>query len=315
MKRIPWISTLGPALLVAAMGCASGGGTTTSSTGPAGSDDVAEATSPGETAQVGAGEETDESTADSAEHHRHHSHGGFAMFIAMSLDSLGTTPDQQAAIKKIQTDLHSEMMPAHEAEKAVLVTLADGIAAGQLDQAKLDTQIAALGQASAGVHDAVASSLNELHATLTPPQRAALVDKVEAHLTVWHHTNSADEPAAKDKTGGHLGKLAKEFSLTPEQVEKVRGSFHASIAAAPKYDRAEAEAHMKAFGDAFASDHFDAKNLSTGTAVNGHMAVWGMTRTVHFYKALIPVLTPEQRTAMSTTLRSHANYKRTETGT
>ena len=314
MKRIPWISALAPMLLAVAAGCA-GGSSATSPTGPTGSADVAEASSPGDVAQVGAGEDEDESTADLAEHHRHHHHGGFEMFIAMSLDSLGTTPEQQASITKIQADLHAEMQPAHDAEKAVLATLADGIAAGTIDQAKIDTAVAKLATAAAGVHDAVAASLDELHATLTPPQRAALVDKVEAHLAVWHHTNSADEPMAKDAHGGHLGKLAKEYGLTPQQVETIRASFQTAIATAPKYDRAEAEAHMKAFGEAFASDAFDARKLPTDAAVNGHMSTWGMTRMVALYKAVIPVLTPEQRAKLADSLRHHANYKRTETGT
>jgi Spy/CpxP family protein refolding chaperone len=302
------MAALASTVLVVAMGCAASPPSTTPVGG--GSDDVAEAQSPGDVAQVGAGENTDESTADLAEHHRHHSHGGFAMFIAMSLDTIGATPEQEASIKKIQTDLRTQMMPAHEAEKAALATLADGVAAGAIDQAKMDAAIAQVGTTSAGVHDAVADSLNALHATLTPPQRAALVDKVEAHLAVWHEANSADEPASKDAHGGHLGKLAKELQLTPQQVETIRGTFHQSIATAPKYDRAEAEAHMKEFGEAFTGDTFDAHKLTTGAAVNGHMATWGITRTVHFYKAVLPTLTPEQRTKVAETLRGHANYKR-----
>ena len=66
------------------------------------------------------------------------------------------------------------------------------------------------------------------------------------------------------------------------------------VAKAPKYDRAEAEAHMKAFGEAFASDNFDSKKMTTGAAVNGHMAAWGVTRMVHFYEAVTPALTLEQ---------------------
>src|ERR1700683_3269289 len=49
--------------------------------------------------------EDDESAADLGEHHRHHHHGGVTMFIAMSLDSLGVSPEQEKAIEKIQGDL------------------------------------------------------------------------------------------------------------------------------------------------------------------------------------------------------------------
>jgi Spy/CpxP family protein refolding chaperone len=261
------------------------------------------------------GEDEDESTADLKEHHRHHHHGGFAMFVAMSLDTLGTTPEQSASITKIQADLHAKMLPAHDAEKNVLSVLADGIAAGKIDQAKVDAAVAAVGTAAAGVHDAVADSMNQLHTTLTPPQRAALVSKVEAHLDVWHHANAAEEPAEKDAHGGHLGKLAKDLGLSADQVEKARAAFKASMAGAPHFDRAEADAHVKAFGTAFASDTFDARKVTTGGPANAHLAAFGVTRMTKLYEAVTPVLTADQRAKLADALRRHANYKRTPAGT
>jgi Spy/CpxP family protein refolding chaperone len=253
--------------------------------------------------------------ADLKEHHRHHHHGGFAMFIAMSLDSLGTTPDQEAAITKIRDDLHSKMQPAHDAEKNVLTVLADGVAKGKVDSAKVDAAIAQLSTASASVHDAVADSLNQLHATLTPPQRIALVDKVEAHFKVWHHVNGEEE-GADAAHPGHLGKLAKELALTPDQVDKIRASFKAKVAASGKhFDPSEAEAHLKAFGTAFEADTFDAKSVTTGGPANAHIATWGALRMAHFYEAVSPVLSPDQRTKLADILRHHANYKRSQNGT
>jgi Spy/CpxP family protein refolding chaperone len=300
MIRMRWMYTLTPALVLFAAGCASSSPPAAS---PAGATVVGTDTA-----------EDDEATADLKEHHRHHHHGGFAMFIAMSLDSLGTTPEQNAAIQKIQADMHAKLQPAHDAEKALLLVLADGIAAGQIDQAKVDAAIAQVSTASAGVHDAVADSLNQLHATLNPSQRAALVDKVEAHFDVWHHANTEEEGAEKEGHGGHLEKLAKELSLSPDQVEKTRGSLKASSGGA-HFDKAEGEAHLKAFGTAFASEKFDAKQITTGAAANAHIATWGATRLAHLYEALTPVLTPEQRTKLADALRKHANYKRTQTTT
>src|SRR5271165_5494087 len=112
--------------------------------------------------------EDEESAADLGEHHRHHHHGGVTMFIAMSLDSLGVSPEQQAAIEKIQGDLFAKMEPAHVAEQNLLNVLADGIAAGKIDTKKVDAAVDAIKVASTGVHEAVAASLNQLHATLTP---------------------------------------------------------------------------------------------------------------------------------------------------
>jgi len=275
MIRMRWMCWLAPVLVASAVGC---GSSTPAATAPAGSAATSDVAPAGPVAV----DDEDESTADLKEHHRHHHHGGFAMFIAMSLDSLGTTAEQAAAITKIQSDMHAKMQPAHDAEKNVLSVLADGVAAGNVDKAKVD---------------------------------AALVDKVEAHFDVWHHANAEDETADRDAHGGHLGKLAKEVGLSPDQVERIRASYKSSIAGGGvHFDRKEGEAHLQAFGKAFASDTFDAKTLTTGTAANAHIATWGMTRTARFYEAATPVLTADQRTRVAEALRRHANYKRTPTG-
>lgn len=303
MIRMRWQSALTPAALLLALNC---GGSTPPAASP-GAGDVA-ASGPAVDAE-------DESTAELAAHHRHHHHGGYAMFIAMSLDSLGTTPEQEAGIKKIQADLHAKMHPAHEAEKAVILALADGIAAGTIESAKLDGAIATLSTAAAGVHDAVADSLNELHALLTPEQRVALVDKVQAHFAVWHEANVTEETPEKDKRGGHLGKLSKELGLSTDQVEKIRTNFKTASGSAPHFDKGEAEAHLKAFGAAFVSDKFDAKAVLTGGPASAHLATFGVSRMTRFYSAVVPVLSPEQRTKLADDLRRHAQYKRTATGT
>ena len=326
MIHMRTVYALAPALLLAMAACA---GETPQPATPAAAPPVAVTTSaappapppaptPSEADVASAGptplDEDDDATADLKEHHRHHHHGGFAMFIAMSLDSLNVDPDQSAEIVKIQTDMRAKMQPAHDAEKNLLTALADGIASGKIDKGKVEHATKQMADAAATVHDAVTDSLNHLHAVLTPPQRAALVDKVEAHFAVWTQATSEDESA--DAHGGHLGVLAKDLALTPAQVEKIRTSFKASMAAAPvHFNRIQSEEHLRAFGEAFASDNFDAKTLSTGGAANAQIATWGAARTVRFYEAVNPSLTLDQRAKLASALRRHANYKFTETGT
>ena len=307
-----WLSGLATTLLLI-VGCGGSAPTTTAPSVATGSSDVAEATLRGDVAQVGVGEDEDGSTADLAEHHRHHHQGGFAMFIAMSLDLLNVSPDQTTAIVKIRNDMRVKMQPARDAEKVVLLTLANGIAAGKIDQPTVDAAIAQVTTAG-GIHDTVADSLNELHATLTPPQRAALVDKVEAHFEVWHHTNALNEAATRDaRVVGRLARLSNELGLSPEQVEAIRANLASSEITGRQFDRAEAELHMKAFSAAFASDDFDARAIATSGTLNAHMATWGVTRTVGFYQAVMPALTPQQRTKLADGMRRHANYRQSET--
>ena len=79
-----------------------------------------------------------------------------------------------------------KLTPAREAEHATLAAIADGVAAGSIDKAKIDADIAQITAAAGGIHAATQNALNELHAALSPAERAALVEKVESHFEVWN---------------------------------------------------------------------------------------------------------------------------------
>jgi Spy/CpxP family protein refolding chaperone len=307
MKRIQWASVPGLALLLGAGAC---GGSAQESTAPATAADVTDV-APAGTAEAAY---DDDSTAELKDHDRHHHHGGFAMFIAMSLDSLGTSPEEDANLAKIQADIRAKLQPAHDAEKNLMLTLADGVAAGNIDQAKVDAAVAQVSSAAAGVHDAVADSLNQLHEVLTPEQRVALADKVEAHLQVWRDANSDGEPS-KVAREGRLAELQKSLALTQDQVEKVRATLSSSMARTGQYDWKEGEASLEAFRTAFVADHFDAKSLGMGGAANAHIATWGAARMSRFYEAVGPVLSADQRARLADILRRHANYSNSQTAT
>jgi Spy/CpxP family protein refolding chaperone len=247
-----------------------------------------------------------------SEHHRHHHHGGVTLLIALSIDALGVSPDQRAAVEKIRADLHARMEPARAAEQAVHSLLADGVAAGAIDHAKVDAALAQLTATAGAVHDATADALTQLHDALTPLQRATLVDKVEAHWVVWQSANAEElkDPAGQPRRDGHLARLAHEIGLRQDQLDKI----HASLAAttAPRFDPQEIAAYVRAFGDAFRADKFDARTLTTGGGADAHLAGFGAARMVRFYEAVEPVLTTEQRATLSGILREHASYSSSE---
>jgi Spy/CpxP family protein refolding chaperone len=249
-------------------------------------------------------------TADLNDHHRHHHQGGVTMFIALSLDTLGLSPEQKAAVATIQSALFSHMEPARVAEQGLLTALADGIAAGAIDKARVDAALAQMESASEHAHEATADALNQLHAQLTPPQRAALVDKVRAQWAVFRHANAEDDPEAKEHPGGRLADLATEIGLSAVQVEKIRMSLQTTTPTAPTAaeDPAETNAHLERL-NAFRADTFDAKTLAGGAAANAHIAARGATRMARFYAAVDPALTPEQRPKLAALLREHASHK------
>jgi Spy/CpxP family protein refolding chaperone len=238
------------------------------------------------------------------EHHSHHHYGGVALLVAMSLDTLGVAPDQHAAIETIRRDLHARMEPAYAAEQRLLTMLAEGVAANTLDRAKVDAAVAELASAGAAAYDASTDALDQLHAVLTPPQRAALVDKLEAHWSVWQRANSEDR----------ITQLVAELGLSREQADEIRAGVARSEQNVPRFDAQEVTAHIRAFGDAFLGPTFDAKTLTTRTAANAHMVAWGGARMAHVIEAVSPVLTPEQRTNLSQMLREHATHNPSANG-
>jgi hypothetical protein len=199
--------------------------------------------------------EAEEAGRNLRRHHRHHHHGGVAMFISMAIDTLGLPAEKKAKVEKIQSELHAKMAPSREAGRNTLTLLADGVAAGTFDNAKLDAAMAKQTAASAGVHAAILEALNQLHEALSPAERLALIEKVKAHAEVWKKTQE-EEHGSKEKES-HLGRLTEELGLTPPEVEKISAALKKD--APPKPDTAALDAHLKAFETAFVAEKFDAK--------------------------------------------------------
>ncbi len=257
--------------------------------------------------------EDEEIASELVDHQRHHHHGGVALFLALSLDSLGVSPEQATSIEKIRDTLRTKLEPAQAAEQKVVALLADGIAAGKVDQPKVDAAITRLGATSSAVHAAVVDALAQLHAVLDEPQRAALVDKVQAHWEVWKEANGVGLDLAERHEHGRLEALAEHLSLTPDQVESIRKRLQTAPAEAGGHlDADKVEAHIRALGAAFEAPTFDPKAVGPAEGVNAHLTGWGATRMARFYAAVAPVLTPEQRTQLAERVRDHAHHAQDE---
>src|SRR5438067_13850692 len=95
-------------VLAAAVACGGGGAN------KHGGGETAESTA--HDPSTGVGTETDESTAELAEHNRHHQHGDGAMAMAISIGSLDAPPGQPAKIKQVTAGPHAHRAPALAAE-------------------------------------------------------------------------------------------------------------------------------------------------------------------------------------------------------
>jgi Spy/CpxP family protein refolding chaperone len=267
-----------------------------------------------ESADGGSAVEDEAVNEELRDYHRHHHHGGVTMFISMAIDTLGLDPAKKAQVEKIQSDLHAKMAPARDAEHDLLSTIADGVATGKIDTAKVDAGVTKIATASAGIHPATADALTQLHDALSPVERAALADKVKAHWEVWHKVNADEKPGSAEK-GTHLAKLTTLLALTPDQVDQIGKALSADVPVTPQTDPKAVDTYVQNFATAFTADKFDPKSLApAATASAGHLARYGWARQARFYEAVTPVLTADQRAKLSAHLRERLDDQHAASG-
>jgi Spy/CpxP family protein refolding chaperone len=108
---------------------------------------------------------------------------------------------------------------------------------------------------------------------------------------------------------GPMDKMGEQLGLTPDQKEKLKGKMEAGMKAEMakmKEQHAGMEKRMKAVGDAFETDKFDAKKAGVGEK-GGEMVKMMVGGKIRMVEAVLSVLTPEQRAKFAEHLRAHGD--------
>jgi Spy/CpxP family protein refolding chaperone len=230
------------------------------------------------------------------------------MLIA-DLAQVGIKPEQKSAIDGIQADLEKLGDATKDAKMQLDKDIADGAAAGKLDKAKIDADVKKLAQAADSTAAAAQEAVNKLHKTLDAAQRKKLVELMRAKGKD-HEERMKGEMADHDKAEhGRMDKMAEQLGLTPEQKEKLKGKMEAGMKAEMgkmKEHHAGMQKHMKALGDAFETDKFDAKKAGVAEHL-GDMAKMMVTGRIKFVEAVLAILTPEQRAKFADHVKQHAD--------
>jgi Spy/CpxP family protein refolding chaperone len=251
----------------------------------------------------------DQEVAELRDHHRHHHRGGVTQFIAMSLDNLGVDQSRSAQVDKLQDDLWRCLAPTRGIEGQLVLAVADGVAAGKpVSSDRVEEAVARLDSAAASMPECSADALNQLHAVLTPSERAALTDRVEDHWAVWRDVNGDAEAKAADRRAGRVAELTRDLSLRPEQADQIATALEAARAArSGRFDRKSTEANLEEFCTVFSSETFDARRVAL--TANAPLMATGARRMAGFYETVTPILTPDQRATLAKQLRQHANHQ------
>ena len=246
------------------------------------------------------------------EHHGHRSGHPMVAMLMSELSEVGIKPEQKSAVDAIDADIEKLGDATKEGRMQLNNDLAEGAAAGKLDKAKVDADVKKLEKAADSTAAALQDAVNKLHKTLDPAQRKKLVELMRAKGKE-HEEHMKAEMAEHGKgehekgEHGRMEKMGEELGLTPEQREKLKAKLEAGMKAEMgkmKEHHAGMEKHMKAVGDAFETDKFDAKKVGVGEHA-GDMVKMMTSGKIHMVEAVLSVLTPEQRSKFAEHIRNH----------
>ncbi len=234
---------------------------------------------------------------------------------AFQLADLSTA--QSTKLQELETKLVTAGAPRRVAQRELAELFAVGLEKGALDETAANAKIEQIGTLAVAEKDASADTLNALHALLTPAQRASALELTKAAWKGKGEKGEKSENGEKgekgekgfkhDGKGGgfgmHLKQLAEELQLTDAQKD----AFKAEMESMPHPDKKEwggMKEKMKAIGEAFVSDTFDAKALGVGDGAVKMAQKMG-PRMEKMIVASIKILTPDQRTKLAAKIREH----------
>jgi Spy/CpxP family protein refolding chaperone len=272
-------------------------------------------------------------------------HGfGHDNLLRAALHELELSDAQETAIKGALEKLREDA-GEHPRDAAWHAALAEGVRAGSIDKAAVEAKLAKMEGGFEEHRARMAEALTTLHATLTKEQRRALVDAVAAKMEEkgargpkgdmdgeGRHGKGEKGDGERDgrrgkgekggwgdhgMKGGPLGHMLRDLNLTEEQRSKIDKALEASRPSEgdmeEKKEAFEAmRAEKKAKLEGFAADNFDAKAFLAGDFKKGHHKnpKAHLDRMVTSLSAILPVLTPEQRTSLADKLEKGPMGKR-----
>jgi Spy/CpxP family protein refolding chaperone len=220
--------------------------------------------------------------------------------MADALADVPLTATQRPVVEKLAADTATRHTASRAAHRDLMIAIAAQVQAGTIDRTALQPKIDALVTALQAAQPADRSSFEQLHALLTPDQRTAFVNAMEAHVADRVSTAHDKHP---------LQQWAVDLQLTDDQKAQIRAAMkeHWQEAAhdgngAPG---AEHRQQAKAMLTAFAQDRFVMDEVSPAKDVAGR-AQRMTARMLGIAEAALPVLTPQQRALAAQKLRDKA---------
>jgi Spy/CpxP family protein refolding chaperone len=248
------------------------------------------------TGQTSAATQTTNVAAPAANRFRARMAGGPAVFLlTKAVSKLDLDSATQAKVQGLIAQLKQK--PQHPAI-ALRADMASAMSSGNVDSAALDKDLTTIETNVRARINTTDDVLNELHATLSAPQRALLVQQIKTELAGMKQRHAAWHERGHARQRG--GWFAKKLGLSAEQIATLK----AKAPAKPEGNRHERRAMMRKLLAAFVQDQFDAHQVLDANAIATHARARVEYRLQRM-SALSSVLTSTQRTQLTTMMQAH----------
>jgi Spy/CpxP family protein refolding chaperone len=222
--------------------------------------------------------------------------------IKVFTEALGDVPltgSQRGEIDHLAADADGRHASIAAARKALELALADQVDAGHVDRAALEPKIDAIVAAVQATQAPDRAAFERLHAILDPDQRVAFVNALEAHMH--------DRMGEMRHGGGRMREWADALKLTDDQRGRIRTMMKDEMEKSHSMQEMthHAERGAKILG-AFKADRFVFDEVAPQQDLHEPITT-GVDRFLDLANQVLPLLTPEQRTAASQRLRSKAD--------
>ena len=226
---------------------------------------------------------------------------GPVKLLGDALGEVALTPAQRTEIEKLAGDAETRHAAARSARHDLTLALAAQVEAGSIDREALRPLLEAVVAAANASQPGDRAALERLHSILTPDQRAAFVDALEARV----HQRMGDLRAK------HPWKSwADDLNLSDEQRSQIKATMQAqfqAVKAAAQEAGGPWAARQRGAKvlSAFKQDRFVLDEVAPARDI-GQQATRMSEHVLAMAEAALPVLTPDQRAIAAKKLRARA---------
>jgi Spy/CpxP family protein refolding chaperone len=228
---------------------------------------------------------------------------GHLKVIADALGDVPLTASQRAAIEKLATDTDARHADSRAARKDLMLAIAAQVQAGQIDRAALQPKIDALVASLVRAQPADRAALEQLHGLLTPDQRTAFADALEARIA---------ERISQVHDKHPMKQWAVDLQLSDQQKAQIKDAMKQRWQTAQAQHEGHdappwAEAHQQGAKiiSAFKQERFVMDEVVPPKDL-GAKAQKMSDHLLGMAEIALPILTPQQRAIAAQKVRDHA---------